>query len=63
MNFVWFTSFLCVFMLGGIASLFAAYLTINHMANKEEKKLREAAGVNTLSEKLAPYGVKDPFLN
>lgn len=55
MDFVWFTSYLCIFMLGGLTALFASYKIINKMIDQEEEKLREALTTDTLSERLAPY--------
>jgi hypothetical protein len=54
MDFVWFTSYLCIFMLGGFTFLFASVKIINKMIDRETKKLREGADTS-LSEKLAPY--------
>lgn len=63
MNFVWITSYLCVFLVGGMTSLVGFYLFIERSINKEERKLVNAAATRSLQETLAPYGVKDPFLN
>lgn len=62
-GFVWFTSYLCIFMLGGIASLAAAYYLIEKMTDKAEVELRVGAGMGSLQERLAPYGHAHPNLN
>lgn len=65
MDFVWTTSYLCVFMLGAIISPFVLLKIIDTMVNREEKKLVKSAGKHTLQEVIDGHTrtVQDPFLN
>ncbi len=55
MNFVWLTSYLCIFLLGGIASLFIAYKLINHELNKAEKELTDTTVHVDVKSRLEPH--------
>lgn len=60
MNIVWFLSYLCTFLLGGIATIATAYYLIERSDRKAEKA---TVASKNLQENLSQYQVPDPRLN
>lgn len=63
MNFVWITSYLFVFILGGVTTLYTSYRIINRWSEQEDKKNADAAKTKALQELLAPYTMSENHLN